>query len=638
LQITQEKFIPNPFSNEPDSRLYKTGDLARYLPDGNLEFLGRIDHQVKIRGFRIELLEIEAVLTQHPDVLSAAVIDREDTPGNKRLVAYVVPQEELAISNLRDFLNSKLPDYMIPSAFVPLQALPLTPNGKIDRRALPTPESFQQEQEENFVPPRTPAETILAAIWAEVLGLTRVGINDNFFELGGSSLQAAFLVSKLEEAINRKVSIKLLFGHPTIAELAAAIAPLSRRRGDAETRRRGDAETRRIEIPRQISLTPTKASEFIQLEPHSLLSLFAVGQLASVDAAALGYLPLSFLKETGLTRQQILQDWFDNLPMWYCVMQTQWGRIACLILPIFEDQLYRDSQKLVKLVVEAVTMAGLIGAKTVSLTGLIPSATDYGSAIVKAMEGRHNLPQITTGHATTCATVVLTFKKILQVSQRSLEGEKVAFIGLGSIGISTLRLMLSSLVHPPEIILCDIYSKREFLENLQPELISAYGFRGSIRVATSASELPPEIYDATVIIGATNVPDILDIQRLKPDTLIVDDSGPHCFSPELAIKRFEEHQDILFTEGGVLQAPHPIETVIYLPKSIKSNLNQDLWQAYSRPTSPQDITGCVMSSLLSSRFDGMEPTVGLVNGKTCVQHYQGLEQLGFQAADLHCNG
>ncbi|MEG3972231.1 hypothetical protein QUA00_32105, partial [Microcoleus sp. T2B6] len=147
-----------------------------------------------------------------------------------------------------------------------------------------------------------------------------------------------------------------------------------------------------------------------------------------------------------------------------------------------------------------------------------------------------------------------------------------------------------------------------------------------------------EIYDATLIIGATNVPDILDIDRLKPGTLIVDDSGPHCFSPEQAIKRFEKHKDILFTEGGALHAPDPIETVIYLPESMKKNMDEDSLSDEFKPTNPLNIMGCVMSSLLSSRFDNIKPTVGLPNLETCVQHYQGLERLGFQAADLHCEG
>jgi amino acid adenylation domain-containing protein len=204
--LTAQKFIPHPFSDNQsvsgaapeelagcDStlRLYRTGDLARYLPDGNIEFLGRLDEQVKIRGFRIELGEIEALLAQHPDLREVVVVVREDIPGNKFLAAYVVPKLEAlspasppTISELRSFLKAKLPDYMVPGAFVFLEAMPLTPNGKIDRRALPIPDSSRREQEDNFVAPTSPTEEILAAIWAEVLGLQQVGINDNFFDWG----------------------------------------------------------------------------------------------------------------------------------------------------------------------------------------------------------------------------------------------------------------------------------------------------------------------------------------------------------------------------------------------------------------------------------------------------------------------
>ncbi len=221
--LTEEKFIPNPFSDEPGARLYKTGDLARYLSDGNIEFLGRIDHQVKIRGFRIELGEIEAVLSQHPEVRETVVIAREDQPGNKRLVAYVVSnQESPTASELRRFLKEKLPDYMVPSAFVMLDALPLTPNGKVDRRALPAPDTGLS-QETSFVPPRTTTEKVIAEIWAEVLGLKLVGIHDNFFELGGHSLLVTQVISRLRSAFEVELPLRCLFEFPTIAGVAEAI-------------------------------------------------------------------------------------------------------------------------------------------------------------------------------------------------------------------------------------------------------------------------------------------------------------------------------------------------------------------------------------------------------------------------------
>jgi amino acid adenylation domain-containing protein len=219
-ELTQEKFIPNPFSNYPDSRLYKTGDLARYLPDGNIEYLGRIDNQVKIRGFRIELGEIETVLKQHSQVQSSVIIDQEDTSGNKRLVAYIVPQKETTPTpnELRQFLKEKLPDYMIPSAFVIMESLPLTPNGKIDRRALPET-NLCGEIELNFVAPRNLEEEILAKIWSQVLRVEPVGIYDNFFELGGDSILTIQIITRARKA-GLELTPKQLFTHQNIAELA----------------------------------------------------------------------------------------------------------------------------------------------------------------------------------------------------------------------------------------------------------------------------------------------------------------------------------------------------------------------------------------------------------------------------------
>ncbi|MBW4456089.1 MAG: amino acid adenylation domain-containing protein [Nostoc indistinguendum CM1-VF10] len=221
--LTEEKFIPNPFSHKEGARLYKTGDLARYLSDGNIEYLGRIDHQVKIRGFRIELGEIEAVLSQHPEVRETVVIAREDQPGNKRLVAYLVPnREEPAISELRGFLNEKLPEYMVPNAFVILDTLPLMPNGKVDRRALLAPD-IGLSRKASFVAPQTPTEKVIAGIIAEVLGLKLVGIHDNFFELGGHSLLATQVISRVREAFSVELPLRRLFESPTIAQLSEPI-------------------------------------------------------------------------------------------------------------------------------------------------------------------------------------------------------------------------------------------------------------------------------------------------------------------------------------------------------------------------------------------------------------------------------
>ncbi len=200
-ELTAEKFILNPFVKEPGARLYKTGDLARYRTDGNVEFLGRRDQQVKIRGFRVELGEIEAALQQHAGVAEAVVVAREDSAIEKRLVAYVVQKGvgELSFGELRTLLKAKLPDHMVPSSFVRLEAFPLTPNGKVDRHALPAPESMHLDTSHGYVAPRTPTEEVLADIWAQVLGLDQVGVQENFFDLGGHSLLSLRVVSELEK-------------------------------------------------------------------------------------------------------------------------------------------------------------------------------------------------------------------------------------------------------------------------------------------------------------------------------------------------------------------------------------------------------------------------------------------------------
>ncbi|HEX9136850.1 MAG TPA: non-ribosomal peptide synthetase, partial [Nitrospirota bacterium] len=224
-ELTAEKFIPNPFSNELGARLYRTGDLARYLPDGNIEFLGRLDNQVKVRGYRIELGEIESVLGQHPSVREVVVLAREDSPGDKRLVAYIAFSNAQACtgSELRSFLIEKLPEYMVPSAFVVLDSLPLTPNGKIDRKALPLPDQSRRELGESYVLPRTPIEEIIVEIWADVLKLEKVGVHDNFFDLGGHSLLGVQLISRLRAEFQADLRVRCLFQFPTVAGIANII-------------------------------------------------------------------------------------------------------------------------------------------------------------------------------------------------------------------------------------------------------------------------------------------------------------------------------------------------------------------------------------------------------------------------------
>ncbi|MCP4702245.1 MAG: amino acid adenylation domain-containing protein, partial [Gammaproteobacteria bacterium] len=227
LELTDEKFIKHSFGDNRNVRLYKSGDLACYLPDGNIKYMGRMDNQVKIRGFRIELGEIETRLGQHPKVQENAVVVHEASTTGKRLVAYFIPYSGQLLENteLRNFLTERLPDYMIPSAFVPLETMPLTPSGKIDRRALAqlSVDNFQLSKEA-FVAPQTPEEELLAGIWVSVLGIERAGVHDNFFELGGHSLLATQVMSRLRDTFDIELPLRELFESPTIAGLSKCLA------------------------------------------------------------------------------------------------------------------------------------------------------------------------------------------------------------------------------------------------------------------------------------------------------------------------------------------------------------------------------------------------------------------------------
>lgn len=257
-ELTAEKFIHDPFSADPEARLFKTGDQARYRADGAIEFLGRIDNQVKIRGFRIELGEIEAALSQHPSVKEAVVVAREDVSGDKRLVAYLVLAQDarqggLYVEELRDFLKQTLPHYMIPAAFVMLDALPLMPNGKVNRKALPAPELDRPNLEAAYVAPSTAAEQTLARIWSEVLGIEKIGVHDNYFSLGGASIQGLQVIAKANAA-GLPLTPEMLFEYQTIAELAAIAgdshaAPVDARNREAVSASQTKTETVRPSAP-----------------------------------------------------------------------------------------------------------------------------------------------------------------------------------------------------------------------------------------------------------------------------------------------------------------------------------------------------------------------------------------------------
>ena len=275
-ELTAERFVPHCFSTEPGARLYRTGDLVRYMPDGNLEFLGRVDHQVKVRGFRIELGEIEAVLCRHSQVREAIVVSREDgANGDKRLVAYVVGELEAATSELRRYLSQHLPEYMIPAVFVVLNKLPLLSNGKVDRRQLPEPERSRPSLTDTYVPATTEAERVLARIWIEVLRVEQVGVHDNFFALGGDSILSVQIISRARQA-GLQITAKQVFHHQTIAELAAVAGSVTQ------------SQATQGEVTGAVELTPAQRGffeqQFAELAHWNMAFMIGLAGGINVDA------------------------------------------------------------------------------------------------------------------------------------------------------------------------------------------------------------------------------------------------------------------------------------------------------------------------------------------------------------------
>jgi amino acid adenylation domain-containing protein len=625
--LTSERFVLDPFEPSPGARLYRTGDLVSWGADGNLVFLGRLDQQVKVRGYRVEPGEVEAVLRRHPGVRDAVVIAAEGGCGGPHLAAYVVSREARApdITALRDYLRQEVPDFMVPSAWALLDRLPLTPNGKVDRRALPAPSAIGLTDEADSAAPRTPTETAMVAAWSELLNVERVGIHDNFFDLGGHSLLAMRLVARMSGILGGPVPVKALFAHPTIASIVQAFDP----RKLAPVCPVGPimGPTGQDRPPEDTSAT---RSPYLTVERRSLLALHSVGRLAPVDAAAISYLFDDDLAAMQLSKAELIDRWYDGLPGFNAVYETPLGRTGLLVLPRFGSDLYDDPTGLSRSITEALELAKCLGARVVSLTGLVPSATDYGRSIRPPREG---LPAITTGHATTVSTVILAIEKLTRLAGRDLQYERVGFLGVGSIGETSLRLMLRCFPHPPELILCDVYGKLD--AGRLTELLQGQEFRGSVRLLESRPEVPASFYDATLIVGATNVPELLDVNRLQPGTLIVDDSGPHCFRVAEAVDRLESRGDILITEGGVLRSPTPVTMLRHLPTAREEVMPPKLCRRL-RTHEPNQITGCILASLLTARFEEIRPILGLPTTEDGLANYRRLTQLGFEAADPHC--
>jgi amino acid adenylation domain-containing protein len=617
-ELTAERFISHPLIT--GERLYRTGDLGRWLPDGTIELAGRNDDQVKISGYRIELGEIENCLLRHPQIMEAVVIARQR--GSGQLAAYFTARETLDPRDLRGYLAGFLPRYMVPHFLLQVDTLPVTVQGKVDREALPDPEGSQAKVAEERATPRNDREREVLSLWQELLGKAGLGIDDNFFEAGGNSLHALQLISRLATGLGVRVPVKTLFLNPTVAALCAAIAAT------------GPPASSPVVTP---VAAGQRLSPSLTLESRPLLALYQAGVIAPVEAAAIICLPDWLLDQQVLTREEIITGFCHGQPQLSSIIETFIGRIACIVIPRFAAELFSDQGALEREMLEAMRLAHTLGAKAVSLTGNLPFATGLGQAVATPGAATSTYPAVTTGQATVAAAMVMTVEESLRQAGRQLEQETVGLIGLNTIGFATLSLMLARLPHPQRIILADAYANLAAAAGLSQRLTDG-GFTGEIETVQASAGLPLTFfYEASLIIGASNVPGIIDVDQVKPGCIIVTESGQPCLSREHAVQRLEVDGDILFTEGDLLRLPSPASSLLYLPEQLESALRQA--EAISHlDFDPRTITGCIFSGLLSHRYVELKPALGEVGIESCWQHDERLRALGFRVEGLCFHG
>lgn len=461
--------------------------------------------------------------------------------------------------------------------------------------------------------PRSATERVIAGVWAEVLDVSNVPVNETFSGLGGHLTLLPTLAAKMSDALGREVELRLLLRDRKLTVESITMA--------LEAGQHSAAARPAVEWPRFSSTTGLSTVE------RRLDEEILDGSAPSLDAAAVTYVSEGWQPDP----LHVEEEFMSTGAMLGTVLSTPVGRIGMLVMPISGSTMYRDEKIAVDSVARAVRRAAQLGAKAVSLTGLIPSATRLGTAVVDAVGAEHG---ITTGHAVTASAVVLTLADALSRARRSLEHEELGFVGLGSIGVASLRCLLSTGQHPRTITLCDLFDRRGHLEHIAEEARKQFGYSGEIRILSSRGAMPPEAYDATVVVGATSMPDIVDVSRVKAGTIFVDDSAPHCFSVRDAITRMATLGDVLFLEAGIVRSPVPISEVRYFPAWLRNQLPSQ--PGISRDTA--EITGCVLAAGLHAYADKLPPTIGPVDATTVNLHGERLAALGFSAARAQCSG
>ncbi|CCH32769.1 non-ribosomal peptide synthetase [Actinosynnema sp. NPDC047251] len=643
-QATSAAFITHPRTGE---RLYRTGDIGRRLPDGSIEILGREDFQVKIGGYRIELGEIESTIREHPAVREAVVLAVDDGGDGKRLVAYVVAAggRKPETGELRTFVRDKLPEYMVPKTVVLRDELPLTANGKIDRDALAGADVPQLDAAGGPVAPRTPLEVELARHWCDVLGLEEVGVHDSFFELSDDSLQAVNLVSKISDTVGKQLGVRFLFAHPTIAELSASFGD-----GDAA----GQDRTEDGKVVSANGNGEVKPGS-VRTEKRDLLTLYSAGQLPRVDGAGVLATPAGLFERAGLDPGDVAHRLTAlDLPHLCGIVETNLGRIATIMVPRLDTaDLYLNRDRLVETIIGGIEMGARLGAKNISLSGLLVTATDYARSVAAAIADRTDLPPVTSGHETTSAAVLLNVENMLRMTGRRMQDEVLGILGVGSVGKASMHLLLKHLPHPRKLVLCDPYAATSDsprgpaagltgrLRKAADEAVNVLGYRGEIQIIGGISKLPDEFYETTVISADTNAPDIVDIAKLRPGTMLVDDSIPPCYDRDVALARIEEKADLLFSQGDVIECATPMQKLFGWPPLMYELAGQEGvdWFAANTPDafSTTQVTSSVLSNVLVAQ-PGIAPATGPADPDRAAGHIDALRRNGYTGGPPQCDG
>lgn len=621
-ELTAEAFQEIEIPDVGKKRIYRTGDLARWNRSGKLECLGRVDFQVKVRGVRMELGDIETQMEVIDGIKQAVVTKREDLPTGEGLVGYFIaegmPPEA---SEIRKQLAEHLPASYIPAYFSALEEFPLTPNKKIDRKQLPMPR-IGVAADEDRVAPRNETEKKLWDVFSRNFDSEDIGVTDNFFEMGGDSLLALRIVVDVSEAFKHDVGVDTFLTHSSIEQLALHLDGSSAAPVDS-------SDEEEAEIGSDIGLEDLAHIE-VELAPE---------EMPELDAVALTYIPEVLASLSGMARDEISERLFQGKPMLSNTYNLDEGRIGVIMLPCYESDFYKNPESVKAPTLAALKMAAEAGAKNVSLTGVIPSTTNHGQDIEAWADGIKDLPAITTGDATRSATIVKSVEGILAEAKRDITGETVTVVGLGSIGFGTLRLMLDLHEHPKHLILCDPYLTDDQMSRIRDQVRDAR-FRGQVDIVKNGGALPPEVYDGSLVIASINLPGVLNIDSLKPGTLVVDYSFPPVFRLDAAIKRFSTDHDILFTTGGELKMPGVVGETIYLPNEMDEMEDsvQNGFLKFLGSRDKNEITGCVLVSLLTGLGEDVDPTLGALENDDALAHYHYLEEIGIEPAKLQMTG